>query len=98
MWNGMEIDEHGTREWWLNDRRHREDGPAREWADGTKEWYRDGLLHREDGPAVEWADEIQEWWLWSNCLGEGGEGFWALWDRLTNEQRANPTLLRHLPR
>jgi hypothetical protein len=28
--------------WRLNGQRHREDGPAIEWADGTKSWYLNG--------------------------------------------------------
>ena len=28
--------------WWLNGERHREDGPAIEYADGTREWYYKG--------------------------------------------------------
>ena len=50
-------------EWYLNDKRHREDGPAIEWADGSKEWYLNGKRHREDGPAVEHANGTKEWWL-----------------------------------
>jgi len=45
----------------LNDKLHREDGPAIEYANGTKEWYKNGKLHREDGPAVECADGTKEW-------------------------------------
>ena len=29
----------GTKEWYLNDKLHREDGPAMEFANGTKWWY-----------------------------------------------------------
>lgn len=29
----------GSRHWLSNDERHRQDGPAIEWADGTKEWW-----------------------------------------------------------
>ena len=46
----------GTKYWYLNGKRHREDGPAVECADGHKEWYLNGKRHREDGPAVECAD------------------------------------------
>ena len=28
-----------SRWYWFNGQRHREDGPACEWADGTKWWY-----------------------------------------------------------
>jgi hypothetical protein len=44
-------------EWYnLNGECHREDGPAKEFANGTKYWYINGKLHREDGPAIEFAD------------------------------------------
>jgi hypothetical protein len=46
----------GSKEWWLNGKRHREDGPAVEHADGYKSWWLKGKRHREDGPAVEYAD------------------------------------------
>ena len=29
----------GIKEWRLNGKLHREDGPARVWSNGTKEWY-----------------------------------------------------------
>ena len=32
----------GTKKWYLNDKLHREDGPAVEYADGTKCWYLNG--------------------------------------------------------
>ena len=50
-------------EWYLNGRRHREDGPAVEWANGYKEWYLNDQRHRPDGPAVEWADGSKVWYL-----------------------------------
>jgi len=42
----------GTKEWYVNGRRHREDGPAIEFANGGMEWYIDSKRHRVDGPAV----------------------------------------------
>ena len=42
---------------------HREDGPAREWANGDKSWWINGLLHRVDGPAIEWANGDKQWWI-----------------------------------
>ena len=60
----------GAKEWWLNDKLHREDGPAIERADGLKEWWLNGELHREDGPAIEWADGSKEWWLNGEDLTE----------------------------
>ena len=62
----IEINHFGTK-YYYSDRnmtiRHREDGPAVEWADGDTCWYRDGKLHREDGPAVEYVDGSEEWWI-----------------------------------
>jgi len=54
----------GTIEWHNEaGRLHREDGPAREWADGSKEWWLNGERHRVDGPAIEYASGSKEWWL-----------------------------------
>ena len=53
----------GTKEWYLNDKLHREDGPAIEFANGDKSWYLNGKLHREDGPAVEYASGSKSWYL-----------------------------------
>jgi hypothetical protein len=63
----MTTDDEGNKFWWLNNRIHREDGPAIEFADGSKEWYLNGEHHRTDGPAVEYADGHKEWWL---------DGYW----------------------
>jgi hypothetical protein len=53
----------GTKEWRLNDKLHREGGPAVELASGTKAWFLNDKFHREDGPAVERADGDKEWFL-----------------------------------
>ena len=53
----------GTKEWSVNDKLHRVDGPAVEYADGSKQWSVNDKLHRTDGPAVEYADGTKEWWL-----------------------------------
>jgi hypothetical protein len=50
-------------EWFHNGRRHREDGPAREYANGARFWYLNGELHRQDGPAIEHADGDKFWYL-----------------------------------
>lgn len=51
-------------EWWVNGKRHRENGPAVEYReDGAFEWWVDGKRHRVDGPAVKNADGSEEWWL-----------------------------------
>jgi len=53
----------GRKYWYLNDKLHREDGPAIEFADGGKFWYLDDTLHREDGPAIEYANGNKWWYL-----------------------------------
>ena len=62
----------GTKFWYLNDKLHREDGPAIEYADGSKYWYLNDKLHREDGPAVEYADGSKEWYLNDDLHREDG--------------------------
>ena len=54
--------------WYINDRFHREDGPAIEYANGNKSWYLNGYLHREDGPAIENADGTTEYWVNDNYI------------------------------
>jgi hypothetical protein len=53
----------GDKEWWLNGKRHRTDGPAVEWADGDKHWWLNGQPHRADGPAIERASGSKHWFL-----------------------------------
>ena len=63
----VKVDEQGTKCWYHNDKLHRTDGPAVEYADGTKYWYVDGKLHRTDGPAVEYANGGKEWYVDGEC-------------------------------
>jgi hypothetical protein len=53
----------GGKSWYLNGKRHREDGPAKEYASGGKHWWLNGKLHREDGPAKEYASGSKFWYL-----------------------------------
>jgi len=53
----------GTKCWWLNGQRHREDGPAYEFANGNKSWFLNDKRHREDGPAIEYANGNKFWYL-----------------------------------
>jgi hypothetical protein len=59
----VEVYDDGSRYWYLNGKRHREDGPAVEWPSGTRQWYLNDKRHREDGPAVQYANGTPEWWL-----------------------------------
>ena len=62
----------GTKEWYLNGKRHREDGPAVERPSGDKEWWLNGKRHREDGPAIEWANGDKYWYLNDKIHREDG--------------------------
>jgi hypothetical protein len=58
----VQVHSSGDKFWFLNDKRHREDGPAVEFAGGDKVWYLNGERHREDGPAIEFADGSKHWY------------------------------------
>jgi hypothetical protein len=62
----------GPKYWYLNDKLHREDGPAIEYANGDKSWYLNGKYHRTDGPAVERAIGTKRWYLNGDQLTEEG--------------------------
>jgi hypothetical protein len=63
MKNGLIESANGDKCWYLNGKRHREDGPAIEYANGSKFWYLNDKLHREDGPAIESANGNKFWFL-----------------------------------
>ena len=97
------------REWRAEDGKlHREYGPAIIWyyPDGSIEceyFYLDGVFHRELGPAdisyyPDGSIKREYFFLNGECLGKDCEGFWALWDRLTDDKRKNPELLKCLAR
>ena len=64
------VDDTGNQRWYLNGKRHREDGPAVIYVDGDQYWYLNGELHREDGPAIIYADGAQAWYLNDKKLTE----------------------------
>jgi hypothetical protein len=82
----VKINDIGNKEWYLNGKLHREDGPAIEWADGSKYWYSNDKRHREDGPAIEWVDGTKFWYLNDKLHREdgpaieyySGEKYWHL--------------------
>jgi len=53
----------GDKEWFLNGKLHRKDGPAVEHANGDKAWWLNDMLHREDGPAIEYTNGYKVWYL-----------------------------------
>jgi hypothetical protein len=70
MKNGL-IVEYRIKKYYLNDKYHREDGPAIEHASGDKSYYINGELHREDGPARDWS-KVKEWWKNNQLHKEDG--------------------------
>ena len=69
------VGANGVKQWRLNGKRHREDGPAVEWANGSKQWYLHGKAHREDGPAYESIDGYKEWSLNGKAHREDGPAY-----------------------
>ena len=59
----VKVDSDGSKEWYLNGKFHREDGPAVEGTSGYKAWLLNDKLHREDGPAVESPSGYKAWYL-----------------------------------
>lgn len=66
MKNGRHEENNGNVHWYLNNKLHREDGPAVEMSDGTQIWYRKNIKHRVDGPAVIHSSGYVEYWLYGN--------------------------------
>lgn len=58
----VKVYANGT-EWWLDDKLHRQDGPAIQYSNGTKKWFIEDKLHREDGPAIEYYDGTEYFYL-----------------------------------
>jgi hypothetical protein len=94
----METDEFGSK-FWRNSKGqlHRTDGPAVEYSNGCKIWIANGKRHRINGPAIGWESGDKTWYVNGECLGSNDEGFWELWDTLTEEQKQDPVLLTYLP-
>ena len=63
MKSELTIHADGTKAWYLNEKYHREDGPAVEYPDGSKFWWLNGQTHREDGPAVEYPSGTKHWYV-----------------------------------
>ena len=58
------VDEKGTRRYYNKDNRlHRTNGPAVEYADGTKRWLQNDQYHRIDGPAMEYPTGDNRWFI-----------------------------------
>ena len=57
------IDKDKTKRWYLNNKLHRDDGPAVEWSNGDKAWWVNGYRHRNDGPALMYLSGSKYWYL-----------------------------------
>ena len=66
----VKVYDDGKKAWYLNGKRHREDGPAVEYASGGKAWYLNDKRHRVDGPAYEDANGCKVWYLNGERLTE----------------------------
>ena len=76
------VDTYGTITYKLGGKRHREDGPAVEFANGDKFWYKNGECHREDGPAIERTNGSTEWYRNGKLHREDGPAVeWANGDK-----------------
>ena len=58
--------------WYLDNKLHREDGPAVEWVNGDKCWYLNDTLHRVDGPAIEYIYGYKCWYKHGKIHRENG--------------------------
>jgi endo-1,4-beta-mannosidase len=93
----------GNKSWFLDGKRHREDGPAVEYSDGGKVWYLDGKYHREDGPAIEWSSGHKDWYLNGKLHREDGPAFegyggykaWYLNGKRLTEQQYKAATSKH---
>jgi hypothetical protein len=100
----VKVDEDKTKRWYLNDKLHREDGPAIEWANGSKRWYLNGNLHRVDGPAIEYVDGTKYWCLNGKLHREDGPAiecadgskFWYLEGKELIEEEFNAKIKKEV--
>ena len=68
----VHVYDNGDKRWYLNGKRHREDGPAILHQNGTKCWYLNGKPHREDGPAILHQNGDKYWYLNGKLHREDG--------------------------
>jgi len=71
--NGPAIENtNGSKEWYIDGKRHREDGPAVELPD-IDQWFINGIRHREDGPAVVYKNgntNMPQWYINGVAMSE----------------------------
>ena len=62
LWQGEVTRQNGDKEWYVKDKLHRTDGPARICANGQQEWWINGEKHRDGAPAIIKANGDKEWY------------------------------------
>lgn len=87
---------------------HREDGPAYiQYGPGytviLESFSINGVSHRDSGPAYirykpDGSIDLEFFYVSGEFLGDGKKGFWALWERLDEEGRQAPDILKCLAR
>jgi hypothetical protein len=94
----VHVYDNGNKFWFMDDKRHREDGPACEHANGDKFWYLNDELHREDGPACEYANGTKFWYLNGErhredgpAIEYGGKEWYLNGKELTQSEHAEKT-------
>ena len=96
--------DNGDRYWFINNKLHREDGPAVEFSDGTKRWYLSGKCHRENGSAVEFYNGTKYWYLNGKFHREdgpaiedaNGDKYWYLNGEELSEEEFNKRMGKHV--
>lgn len=68
----IQTDYYGTY-YTLNEKLHRDDGPAIEYRSGENHYYKHGNLHRLDGPAID-SSEVKDWYYEGKHVGRNIEG------------------------
>ena len=96
----VKVYDQGEKYWLLNDKLHREDGPAVEKANGDKFWCLNNEYHREDGPAVERTNGYKYWYLNGKLHREdgpaiehadGSKEWWLNGEEVTEEEHKRLT-------
>jgi hypothetical protein len=72
MKSKLTTHKNGDKSWWLDSKRHREDGSAVECINGDKAWFLNGKRHREDGPVIEYINGRKQWYLNGKLHREDG--------------------------
>ena len=70
----VKVDEYGITRYYLNGKRHREDGTAIEYASGHREWFLNNQRHRIDGTAIHYQDGTNMWFI--NGIQFTEEEYW----------------------